>query len=147
MLLILAGVSISLVVGENGVLTQATGASDTTKIAQMKEAMGLAMSSCQADYFNAYANNASATITNYISPSKFSDALDKQGYKLVKAPDTSMDATTDTTWTATSDATLTYYIYSNESTNKDADHLKVIFQGTDSFSVSVKTYGTNLKGN
>ncbi len=43
-LLILAGVSISLVVGENGVINKATSASEKTKVASEKEAIELAMS-------------------------------------------------------------------------------------------------------
>ena len=49
-LLILAGVSISLVVGDNGVLTQATNASKNTSVAEAKEAVEQAVSSCQGAF-------------------------------------------------------------------------------------------------
>ena len=81
-LLILAGVSISLVVGDNGVLTQAKGSSDASKLGQMKEAMGLAIEDCQTTYFNEYTTNASVKVEDYITPLNVSNSLTKQGYKL-----------------------------------------------------------------
>ena len=48
-LLILAGVSISMVVGENGVLNRAKDATDKTAIAQAKEALETAISGYQGD--------------------------------------------------------------------------------------------------
>ncbi len=50
-LLILAGVSISMVVGENGILNRATDASQKTKIASEREAIELAMSEIQMDSY------------------------------------------------------------------------------------------------
>ena len=105
-LLILAGVSISLVVGDNGVLTQAKGSSDATKLGQMKEAMGLAIEDCQTSYFNQYTQNANVKVEDYITPAKVNESLQKQGYKLYK--NTSGDAAgEDDTWGAGQTA---YYI-------------------------------------
>lgn len=81
-LLILAGVSIALVVGDNGVLTQSKNSSNLTKKAQMEEAIGLAIVDCQSTFFNAYTKNASVAVSSYINPSKVSDALAVQGYAL-----------------------------------------------------------------
>ena len=139
-LLILAGVSISLVVGENGVLTQATGASDTTKIAQMKEAMGLAISSCQADYFNAYANNASASWKTYINGGTLNDALSKQGYYLHSAANTVATSSIEL-----NEDGVTFLITAIEG-DTTKDRLKVVIKGTSGTSISVVSYGDNLKG-
>ena len=49
-LLILAGVSISLVVGDNGVLSQAVNAANQTNLSTVEEQMGLAVSSAVANY-------------------------------------------------------------------------------------------------
>lgn len=49
-LLILAGVTISMVVGQNGVLSQAKSAATNTKDAEAKEALELALSGAQGDY-------------------------------------------------------------------------------------------------
>ena len=143
-LLILAGVSISLVVGENGVLTQAAGASDTRKISQKKEAMGLAISSVQAEYFNAYANNASADWTEYINGGTLNDALSKQGYYLNKDKN-SASATVAADSDTLSGTASTFYI-STKSGDTTGDTLKVTLKGTSGTAISVDSYGTNLKG-
>ena len=67
-LLILAGVSISLVVGDNGVLNNATSAVDETNEGTAREELEMAISSCQADFFAYY-----ATEDNTIS---FADWID-----------------------------------------------------------------------
>ena len=81
-LLILAGVSISLVVGDNGVLTQAKTSSDKTKISQFKEALGIAINDVQTAYFANYANVATTEFNTEINNTTLNDALKKQGYKL-----------------------------------------------------------------
>ena len=86
-LLILAGVSISLVVGDNGVLTRASDSSAKTKYSQAKEALGLAINNLQTEYFNAYTNNASAKIEDYIYSAAIDTELQKQGYRLFTAAD------------------------------------------------------------
>ncbi len=48
-LLILAGVSIAMLTGQNGILTQAGNAQDQTRDAQIKEAISLAVSTINAD--------------------------------------------------------------------------------------------------
>ena len=48
-LLILAGVSIAMLTGNNGILTQAGNAQTNTRTAEIKEAVGLAVSTVNAD--------------------------------------------------------------------------------------------------
>ena len=48
-LLILAGVSIAMLTGKNGILTQATNAGDATRKADIEEAIKLAVSTVNAD--------------------------------------------------------------------------------------------------
>ncbi|MBR2289118.1 MAG: type II secretion system protein [Clostridia bacterium] len=91
-LLILAGVSISLVVGDNGVLTRASDSSAKTKYSQAKEALGLAINNLQTEYFNAYTNNASAKIEDYVYASALDTELKKQGYRLFTSETAAKDA-------------------------------------------------------
>lgn len=58
-LLILAGVSISLVLGNNGVLTQATGAVTANKEATAKEDVKLAWTGAVAQYWEEWVNDSS----------------------------------------------------------------------------------------
>lgn len=60
-LLILAGVSISLVVGNNGVLTQVTNAVNKNREATAAEEIAMAWASCETDYWSAWASNSSVT--------------------------------------------------------------------------------------
>ena len=62
-LLILAGVSISLVVGDNGVLTQATNSVETNRKASAKEDVEMAWAGATSKYWEDWANN-SATIAD-----------------------------------------------------------------------------------
>lgn len=70
-LLILAGVSISLVLGNNGVLTQASGAVTATNIAKVREDVGMALSSMEMDYNAAWATNTATTRANYYNEAGF----------------------------------------------------------------------------
>ena len=65
-LLILAGVSIAMLTGQNGILTQATNASDKTSVAEVVERVNMEL---QAQYGNALAGqpfDAKATIEGNI---------------------------------------------------------------------------------
>ena len=68
-LLILAGVSISLVVGNNGVLNQASSAVIANKEAQAKEEVAMAWSSAITKYWSDWANNATVNKNDYLSKS------------------------------------------------------------------------------
>ncbi len=58
-LLILAGVSISLVLGNNGVITRASGSVVANKIGAMREALDMALASCETDYMSIWTSNTS----------------------------------------------------------------------------------------
>ena len=68
-LLILAGVSISLVVGDNGVLTQASTASEKSAVAQAEEAVEQAIAGLQGKFStNVWPTNTTqGFITNYLT--------------------------------------------------------------------------------
>lgn len=60
-LLILAGVSISLVVGQNGVLNQASNAVVTNKAASVKEKISTALVSAETTYYTKWAQDTSTS--------------------------------------------------------------------------------------
>ena len=68
-MLILAGVTIATLTGENGILTRASQASEQTEIAEEKEAIGLAYTGVLAD------NNGTG-----VSADKLQEELEKNGY-------------------------------------------------------------------
>ena len=55
-MLILAGVSLSMVMGEGSVLNQATTAVDTTELSSVKDEVGLALGAAQTNYYAQYSN-------------------------------------------------------------------------------------------
>ena len=66
-LLILAGVSISMVVGNNGVLTQASNAVIANKEAQAKEELPMAWSSATTKYWSDWVNNSTVNKSSYLT--------------------------------------------------------------------------------
>ncbi len=78
-LLILAGVSISLVVGDNGVLTQSKRASDVTQEKTAVEEVELAYSSLMAKYYEEYASNASVDKWAYVTTASLQAELNGTG--------------------------------------------------------------------
>ena len=74
-LLILAGVSISLVVGNNGVLTQATNAVEKNREAQAREEVEMAWASATTDYWNDWTKNSSTVTTEGFYQAKLNDYL------------------------------------------------------------------------
>jgi len=60
-LLILAGVSISLVIGNNGVLTQASSSVVTNKLADAKQALQMAQAACETSYYAAWTSDTTKT--------------------------------------------------------------------------------------
>ena len=66
-LLILAGVSISLVVGDNGVLSQAMNAADQTGLSTVEEQINLAVGSAVADWIDEkYISGGTTTLDEYL---------------------------------------------------------------------------------
>ena len=75
-LLILAGVSIAMLTGDNGILTQATNAQTQTRDAEIKEAISLAVSTINADL----ADEVSTPIYTALDYTNIVDAInDSQG--------------------------------------------------------------------
>ena len=73
-LLILAGVSISLVVGDNGVLTQAKNSASKSAEAQAKEDVETAISSLQSQFINTWNNNTTSQFSTYLTAERFTAA-------------------------------------------------------------------------
>ena len=69
-LLILAGVTIATLTGENGILTRASDAAEQTEVAEEKEAIGVAYAGVLAD------NNGTG-----VSADELQEELEKNGYK------------------------------------------------------------------
>ena len=103
-LLILAGVSISMVAGDNGVLTRASKSSKKTKYGAAVEAVNLACADLQSDYADAMAEGqaSSANMASYYTEKKMVDSLANQGYELWKEPES---GTTYTKLTSTNTIT------------------------------------------
>ena len=74
-LLILAGVSISMVVGNNGILTQATDSVSQNKEAAVKEEMKLAWASAETEFMKEYTKDTSKQRTEYFTESKLNEFL------------------------------------------------------------------------
>ena len=74
-LLILAGVSISLVVGNNGVLTQASSAVIANKEATAKEDVAMAWSSAITKYWSEWAGDATVNKSNYLTKAELDQYL------------------------------------------------------------------------
>ena len=72
-LLILAGVSISMVVGENGVLNRATNAAERTTEADARQELEMAVSSAQSDFFGKWEKNTTLQFLNCIQSSDGTD--------------------------------------------------------------------------
>ena len=79
-LLILAGVSISLVVGNNGVLTQATDAVEKNRESAAMEDVQMAWASATSEYWTDWATDSSKNISDYRTKSKLDSYLVGKGY-------------------------------------------------------------------
>ncbi len=64
-LLILAGVSISMVVGQNGILTRTQGSVNNQNAASAREKLSMAISSIEMGYNTAWASNTNLVRTDY----------------------------------------------------------------------------------
>ena len=156
-LLILAGVSISLVVGENGVLSRATGAAEKSKRSQMKEAMDLALEDCQTefiDYKYAGDEDGDETLSDMrkaISPKRVAAALKKNNYKLYDSPATDAKPVDEKTETAEPEwGSVSNKVQSDENlyyvgTGKDRLGVRVkLVEGTDGFPQISTSYAKEL---
>lgn len=78
-LLILAGISISLVVGKNGILEQAQNAVSSHKAGTAKEEVGFAWSSCQTEYMKESASNQGVDKSSFFTAEKLNANLGGKG--------------------------------------------------------------------
>lgn len=97
-LLILAGVSIALVVGNNGILGRATGAVSTTEKATADQEVELSISDAQVSYYAQLASDSSVTKASCFTQTIFTE---------------NCKTATSATWDATA-KTLTYTTKSGE---------------------------------
>ena len=95
-LLILAGISINLVVGENGILKQAQNAVSSHKAGAAKEEVGFAWSSCQTEYMQEIASNQGVDKSSFFTAEKLNANLGGKG------------TVSNVTYSENGDSTLTY---------------------------------------
>ena len=146
-LLILAGVSISLVVGDNGVLTQAKTSSDKTKISQFREALGIAINDVQTAYFANYANKATTTFNSEINYGTLNEALKRQGYKLQYLNGSNWADANSNTGYFSNGNTEVFRITANQSTATDKLYFK-ISRPSGTNGIGIKTvFSTKLNSN
>ena len=82
-LLILAGVTIALVVGDNGVLNQAVNAADETNRANVQSELEMAVSAVVADWSGArYVNGSNETLEDYMTLSRVEANMNTEDYDL-----------------------------------------------------------------
>ena len=98
-LLILAGVSISLVIGNNGVLTQASSSVLTNNVAAVKEDLSVALAACETKYYTEWAQN-SATRRSTVYTENISSELAVKGLT-ISSTSVVGDSATDFTITKT----------------------------------------------
>ncbi len=77
-LLILAGVSISLVLGNNGVITKASTAVTENRKATAQEDIAMAWASCETDYLNEWTKNTSLSKESYLSAEEITNKFNNQ---------------------------------------------------------------------
>lgn len=70
-LLILAGVSISLVIGQNGILSKATNAVTANEEASAEQEVKLSVAECLVDYYDAWVGNQSVSKASYYTKTAF----------------------------------------------------------------------------
>ena len=95
-LLILAGVSINLVVGEGGILGKAQNGVSASRAGSVKEEIGLAWSACETEYMEEWVSNQGIDKSTFFTKEKLNENLGNKG--IVKA----------VTYNETGDSTLTY---------------------------------------
>ena len=82
-LLILAGITISLVVGDNGVLNQAVNAADETNRANVQTELEMAVSAVVADWSGArYVNGSNETLEDYMTIGRVESNMNTTDYNL-----------------------------------------------------------------
>ena len=99
-LLILAGVSISLVAGDNGVMSRAQKAATKTKYGTVTEAVSIALADLNSAYAEDFADGKAGALTSYFTEDKVIEAFKQQGLSIEKCTAT---GSKDTGFTYTDD--------------------------------------------
>ena len=82
-LLILAGITIALVVGDNGVLNQAVNAADETNRANVQSELEMAVSAVVADWSGArYVNGSNESLEEYMTLNRVESNMNTEDYDL-----------------------------------------------------------------
>ena len=89
-LLILAGVSISMISGDDGIATQASNASKATDLGNAKDAMDLAVSTAKTDYYATFANGTPTEESKPDTTNEILSYVRKQGYNIVSPSDAAL---------------------------------------------------------
>lgn len=104
-LLILAGVSIAMLTGENGILNQAVKAGDNTKVAEAKEVAGLDVNDKIASYYKSKYTSSTptteanagayvkASLTTSTDSTKYTISGEGETYKITIVPKTNSGKT------------------------------------------------------
>ena len=105
-LLILAGVSIAMLTGQNGILNRASDAGESTAVSSAKEKVTLAINEAITDYYNDnYTGSGATSTTLYTAQRNALIALnnkEESGAKITVTPSTELEASgTPTTVTVT----------------------------------------------
>lgn len=94
-LLILAGVSISMVAGDNGILSRATKAGDNTDSASVRELVKTAISSLQTEYADLRTDNNTeakgVSFANWLTTKRLDDELKNNDCSLVSPTPSTTD--------------------------------------------------------
>ena len=114
-LLILAGVSISLVLGQNGVLTQASNAVSANQLAKIREDIDLGLASCVTEAYTAMSQSgATVNVVAEVTATNLDANCNLVENFTLKTGGTGTEGTTEGTLIYTcedvSDATVTYTV-------------------------------------
>ena len=149
-LLILAGVSISLVVGDNGVLTQAQSASKNTNQASADNAMDLSLSSISTNFMaTTWKDDTNAKIYNYVTVNELEKELENYGFKIYKLGSLGdptnadknkyIDGTDSETSSSEEKKDILVYIYDKKASDED---IKAKNMTIYKYTLNFKTNGT-----
>jgi hypothetical protein len=139
-LLILAGVSISLVVGDNGILTKATDSATKTDTAAVSSALQLSLATLQTEFStDVMLNNYNAKFYNWFSLDNLNKQLKLNGYELNStATGTPFSASADSGTAVTAAGTGTYAdIEIKKANSTDSNVYKVRIMAVGNTSVTM----------
>ena len=108
-LLILAGVSISMISGDDGIATRASSAKTETDEGNARGALELAIASANTDYWAKFAEGKATDADKVDNLTELNTFLTKQGYTVKDHNDTTLEAGKDKAITITkADGTAPY---------------------------------------